>query len=238
MGRTIIVGDVHGCREELEELLAKIGFRYGDDQLFLVGDLIARGPDSQGVVAFARQQATVTLRGNHEDKILRWYAARHEGKPEESLSEIHRRVARDLLDEDWAFLARTPLWHDLPDHDIRIIHAGLVPGLAIEKQEAKTLLTVRSISAEGEPLSRPASVGWASLYVGSPHIVFGHHAQREPQLQPYATGIDTGCVYGGYLTAAVLHPGERMPSISERRHVLVSFPAKRRYFGKPSAERR
>jgi predicted phosphodiesterase len=65
MGRTIIVGDVHGCRRELELLLERIDFRAGD-RLVFVGDLIARGPDTLGVLDVARTTGAIVVRGNHE----------------------------------------------------------------------------------------------------------------------------------------------------------------------------
>ena len=75
MGRTVLVGDVHGCPEELEALLHEVHFDTGD-RLVLVGDVLARGPDSIGVLDIVRRTGAVLVRGNHEDKILRWRAAK------------------------------------------------------------------------------------------------------------------------------------------------------------------
>jgi Calcineurin-like phosphoesterase len=229
-GRTVIVGDVHGCRAELEDLLDKVGFGEGD-RLFLTGDLISRGPDSPGVIALARRLGAAAVRGNHEEKLLRWHAARRSGLPPEPLGDMHRQVARSLRREHWDYLAHTPLWLDLPEHGVRLVHAGVVPGVAIEHQSRRTLLTVRSLGPAGEPLERPGGAPWASRYFGPPHIIFGHYAQREPQLHTSATGIDTGCVYGGELTAMVLRSGEQVPAPDERRDLLVRVLARRRYFG-------
>jgi hypothetical protein len=229
MSRTLIIGDVHGCRAELEDLLGKVGFG-ASDRLFFVGDLVARGPDSEGVVALARKLGAKLVRGNHEDKLLQWRATRKAGLVAEPLNDVHRRVVREMKRELWEYLSLAPLWLDLLEHDVRLVHAGVAPGVPIEFQARKTLLTVRSLGAEGEPLERPGMTLWASSYTGSPHIVFGHNARGEPQIHPWATGIDTGCVYGGALTAVVLNAGERMPPAEERRSVLVSVTARRRYF--------
>lgn len=230
MSRTVIVGDVHGCLAELEELLAKIGL-CRDDRLYFVGDLLARGPDSAGVVALAAKHAAVVVRGNHEEKLLRWRHEQRTGMAQTKLSEMHARVARSLDGAAWRFLSRTPLWVELPEHALSIVHAGLVPGVPVDHQARSTLLTVRTLGPAGEPDERPsAGPLWGTAYTGPPHVVFGHNARREPQIHPWATGIDTACVYGGSLTAVVLREGERMPDAPDRRFVLVSVPAHRAWY--------
>jgi hypothetical protein len=234
MGRTIFVGDVHGCRVELEALLDAVGFARAD-RLVLVGDVVARGPDSVGVLALARRLRAVLVRGNHEDKLLRWRQtrrahARGERKRPKSLGHIHEEVALALRADDWAFLASTPLWLDLPKHGVRVVHAGVVPGVPFEDQDARTLMRIRTVSANGDPQEKASGVLWGARYKGPPHIVFGHNAGRAPQLHRWATGLDTGCVYGGRLTALVLEEGQQVPpDAKERRELLVSVPALRAY---------
>src|SRR5271169_875517 len=69
-----VVGDIHGCIAEFDALVAKIGYRQGRDSLFLVGDLLDRGPAPVEVVARAMSLGACAVRGNHEDKALRWLA--------------------------------------------------------------------------------------------------------------------------------------------------------------------
>lgn len=230
MGRTILVGDVHGCLIELEELLGKVGYAQGDHLCF-VGDLVARGPSSAGVVALCRKLGATVVRGNHEEKLLRWYKAQKAGLPAEPLGSIHMMAARSLGPDDWAFLEKTPLWFDLPGHDVRIVHAGVVPGIPIDKQSRRAMLTMRALSEVGEPLEKAGPVPWGSRYLGPTHVVFGHHAQPRPQTHPFATGIDTGCVYGGALTAMVLPGGQPVPPLADRFSVLTAVDAHRRWFG-------
>ena len=228
--RTVIVGDVHGCGEELERLLAHVGFGQ-DDQLVLVGDLVARGPDPRRVFDLVRRHHGRAVRGNHEDKLLRWRAAKARGEAM-ALGPAHRETARLMRERDWDYLAGLPLWLDLRGHGVRVVHAGLVPGVAIERQLPRTLMFVRCLGPAGEPVEqRDGGVApWATRYEGPPHIVFGHNALDQPQLHPWATGIDTGCVYGGRLTAMVLRAGEHPPAPADRRDALVSVPARRAYF--------
>ncbi len=235
--RTLIVGDVHGCSAELEVLLEHVGFDTGD-RLVLVGDLVARGPDSRGVLDVARRTGAVIIRGNHEERLLTSRAAPHplvwnedaEAKPK-PLGRMHAEVAAQLRPVDWTLLEASPLYVDLPEHGVRVVHAGVIPGVAIEKQKRSTLLTIRALGPRGEAVERREGVLWGERYTGPPHIVFGHHARRTPQLHPWATGLDTGCVYGGELTALLLGEGERVPrELSARRKLLVRVPAARVYF--------
>ncbi len=235
MGRTVFVGDVHGCRAELEALLDKVRFA-GSDRLVLVGDVVARGPDSPGVLRLVRRLHAVVVRGNHEEKLLRWRAARRAyarglGKRPKPLGAVHEEVARGLRRPDWEVLAESKLWLELPKHGVRVVHAGVLPGLPFEEQNKRTLLRIRTVSPRGEPEEKSSGVLWGTRYKGPPHIVFGHNAAREPQVHRWATGLDTSCVYGGRLTALVLEAGEHVPhEPRECKRLLFSVPARRIYY--------
>lgn len=231
MGRTIIVGDVHGCVRELEDLLSYVGLGRGD-ALVMVGDLVVRGPRPHEVVALLRSLGARAVRGNHEDRLLRW--RRSLGTAAElSIGNVTRRTAEVLKSRDWEYLETLPLWIDLPDHGIRVVHAGVVPDVPIEEQAPRTLMYVRSLGPNNEPSDVRSTRSWCHAYGGPEHVVFGHNALPEPEVAEHATGIDTGAVYGGRLTAMVLREGERPPPAAERKTVLVSVPAHRIYFGKP-----
>jgi hypothetical protein len=241
MGRTVIVGDVHGCRRELEHLLDRCSFGAGD-RLVSVGDLVARGPDSLGVLDVIRRTGAIVVRGNHEQKLVSWREARSarlrgENAREVKLGEIHAALAQSLRPVDWSLLETSLLWLDLPEHGIRVVHAGVLPGVPIDRIKPSTLMRIRTIGADGRP-SRGGAVLWGARYVGPPHIVFGHNAAPGLQLHRWATGLDTGCVYGGRLTALVLGEGERLPmAFAARRLLLVSQPAARVYFEAAGARR-
>jgi hypothetical protein len=226
MGRTVIVGDVHGCTGELEELLEAVRFAEGTDHLVSVGDLVVRGPDPHGTLALVRKLGAQAVRGNHEEKLL---AGRRRHK---SLGPDHERLAKALSDAEWRMLDALPLWLDLPAHGVRVVHAGVVPGMVIQRTPPEALLRMRTIDARGA-WSDEADAGalWGTRYEGPPHVVFGHHARLEPQLHAWATGLDTGCVYGGRLTALVLGDGETVAGGEATRRQLTSVRAARKYFG-------
>src|SRR3954469_3167212 len=211
--RTLVIGDVHGCLDELRALVAKAGVTADDDVVF-VGDLVAKGPDSVGVIAWARERGAAAALGNHDDHVLQARAGKAHAK------EHHQKVAAALSAADADWLAARPLWVRLSGGGKPhvVIHGGMVAGVPVENQERENLIAMRSITADGRPSKRIEGTPWAALWTGPEHVVFGHDAIRGLQQHPLATGLDTGCVYGRELTALWV------PS-----HQLVSVPARRAY---------
>jgi diadenosine tetraphosphatase ApaH/serine/threonine PP2A family protein phosphatase len=165
----------------------------------LVGDLVRKGPDSAGVVRRVRDIGARAVRGNHDVHF------------------ISRGEAGALRADDREWLETLPLFLRLPRHGAIVVHAGLVPGVPLEDQEPEHLLTMRSIRPDGSVSKRvDEGVPWASRWEGPEHVVFGHDAIRKLQLHPHATGLDTGCVYGGELSACIF-PGRRIVSVPARR---------------------
>lgn len=214
MRRTIVIGDVHGCVEELAELLRACGHT-SDDRVILVGDLVAKGPDSQAVVQFAREVGADAVRGNHEEHVLRW--RRSSERSLDTLRPEHRKVAQSLTEADWSWLDSRPVWIRLPEENALVVHAGLVPGRPLEEQRVEDLLNLRSITPEGRASKRvDDGVPWASVWKGPVQVLFGHDALRGLQRHPHALGLDSGCVYGRELTACLL-PERRMVSVRAKR---------------------
>lgn len=214
MARSVVIGDVHGCREELEELLVACSVA-PDDDVVLVGDLVAKGPDSAGVVQLCRERRLRAVLGNHDAKVLEIRSGQRSKPPKPA----HVEVLKQLSSADWEYLESLPLWIRLEQHRALVVHGGLVPNVPVERQRREDLLNTRSIRHDGRPSKRvDDGVPWGSLWPGPDHALFGHDAIRGFQQYSHATGLDTGCVYGGTLTAVVL---------PERR--LVSVPAHRRW---------
>jgi hypothetical protein len=224
MEPTIVVGDVHGCLDELRHLLATCGFQRGD-RLVLAGDLVAKGPDSQGVVQLAREEGALAVVGNHDDHVLRARAVKLGTlpPPPKGVRAEHQVVADALVPEDWAYLEALPTFlrlgyegRDDDGADTVVLHAGAVPGVPFEKQTREHLTTMRSIDNDGNPTKRIEGRAWAAVWPGPETIVFGHDAIRGLQRHRFATGLDTGCVYGRRLTAILL-PERRLVSVEARR---------------------
>ena len=227
MARSIFIGDVHSCAAELAELLSAVAVT-AEDRVYFTGDLLTRGPDALGVLRLFRELGARASIGNHEQRLLAAHHARRRGEPGPKLGASHAAVAAELGDAEWAILDSLPLWVDVPEHGIRLVHAGIVPGLPFEQQDPWLLTHIRSITPDGKPSEKWGTL-WGSLYRDEPHIVFGHNARKHPQLHDHATGLDTGCVYGGALTAMVLPAGVSPPPVTTRRDALVSVPARRAY---------
>ena len=221
MQRTIVVGDVHGCVDEMQALLRQCGVVRGD-RVVLAGDLVAKGPDSRGVVQLVREMGALAVLGNHDDFCIDVWRRRHQAEARRP-----RRWLLDTLDEsDWAFLESLPLFLRLGAEgeggpEVAVVHAGAVPGVPLEEQERDNLLSLRSLVGGSAPSRRLLMRWpWAAAWRGPEHIVFGHDAVRGLQQYPLATGVDTGCVYGRELTALEL-PSRR----------IYKVPARRRYAG-------
>ena len=214
--RTIFVGDVHGCLDELVHLLETLGADPAGDRVILVGDLTAKGPDSAGVVALARERGFEAVLGNHDAKVL---SLRDEGASVGRGAALgsHAQVAGSLRRDDWRYLESLPLYLSIPERAALVVHGGFVPGVPLASQSRHLLLNLRSITPEGEPSKRVEDgEPWGASWAGPERVVFGHDAVRGLQQHRFATGLDTGCVYGRALTALVL-PADRLISVPARR---------------------
>ena len=202
MPRTIAIGDVHGCADEFEELLAKLELK-PDDRVIQVGDLVNRGPDSHRVIELAREYQVESIIGNHELRLL---TARRKNKP--SLLNQYDQVAlEELTNDDWNYLEAMPKF--LYDAQIKtvIVHGGFLPNIPWQTQSSEIITNIQVIDNEGRAAKRadaPNSAPWADSWGGSPFVVYGHTPRPRVFERKGSIGIDTGCVYGGHLTAYII----------------------------------
>jgi len=173
-----IVGDPHGCRAELETLCDRLNLT-ADDLLVIVGDLVRKGPDSKGVVDLVRNASNIlTVRGNNEEKLLRG---------SKSLPE--------LTDDDLEWIASLPLVISLPE--TLVVHGGIDPRKPRGEHSVDDFQNTRSL-VPGGSYDPPY---WFEEYAGPERVFFGHTVLEAPIVRDHAVGLDTGCVYGGELTA-------------------------------------
>ena len=223
--RAIIVGDVHGCARELRTLLRRIRPRAMCDSLYFTGDIIGKGPDSLEALREVRALSlsglqVESLMGNHEAGFLRWLDARRSGSaradnsPTDDKHERERRLWEAKLSSDeFVWLRERPLQLTLPPEygQAIVVHAGMEPGTPAAMQRRETLITIRSLLRNGtasalagrKPMSQHSS--WAARWKGPAHLIFGHDARRKIQRHKFATGLDSGAVYGGKLSALILN---------------------------------
>ncbi len=210
MGKLYAVGDIHGSLTHLTRLVEIVPFE-PEDRIIFMGDYIDRGPDSRGTVAFLLEfrrkfPRSVFLRGNHEEMFEDFLHRSGQFSPGIFLlnggSETLRSygldpeepaMARDFPADHLKFLFGTDLMHR--EEGLLFVHAGIRPGVPLEKQDREDLLWIRE-----EFFLREHTLGLT--------VVFGHTPLREIfQNLPYAVGIDTGAVYGGRLTCVELFEG-------------------------------
>jgi serine/threonine protein phosphatase 1 len=198
MLKTLIVGDIHGCYSELTELLSKVGITSAD-RVVSVGDLIVKGPESGRVLEFFQTQAnTQAVIGNHERLLLRHFRGE-----KVLLKAEHVRLIDELGDSlasNMNWISRLPYFIDLGSH--LVVHAGVRPGRPIEDQTPEDLTELRAI--DGPKPSCRQGTPWFERYEDPKPVIFGHWVFAEPLIRTNAMGIDTGCVYGGHLTAVLL----------------------------------
>eukprot|EP00808_Paulinella_micropora_P025616 g34576.t1 len=224
-GRLILLGDIHGCYEELLALYDKLEVR-DNDVVVALGDFIAKGPQQLEVLWFLRKQRILAIRGNHEHELLL-----QKYNPEEMLkirgkpyaSPLLSTLAGEMTEADWAWLRSLPYYLRFPEHNLVAVHAGLVAGVALENQENSTMVNLRDVKPDGRATQDEHSVPWASRWQGPELVVFGHDARRRLQNYTFAKGIDTACVYNGSLSAYVL-PEQRLVSVPAKKFWIRTVP--------------
>ncbi len=230
-----IIGDVHGCHDELAALLTRLGYAQSDAawshpegrRTIFLGDLVDRGPDSPGVLRLVMDMvasgAALCVQGNHDNKLERKLAGRdvkvNHGMAE-TLAQLDalpdgRRAA--FVTEARAFLdgLRSHYWLD--GGRLVVAHAGLKA-----EMHGRGSGAVRSFALYGETTGEtdefglPVRYEWARDYRGEATVVYGHTPVPEPDWVNRTLCIDTGCVFGGRLTA-LRYPERELVSVAAGR---------------------
>ncbi len=239
-----IIGDAHGCADELEELLARLGYTVtttmetfggvapvyahpGGRKAVFLGDLVDRGPRILDTVCLVRAMvdagSALCVPGNHDMKLVRKLRGRDVQVThglESSLVELaalpaeaRPRVQRDIAD----FLDGLVSHYVFDDGKLVVAHAGLK-----ESMQGRGSRAVREFTLYGETTGEtddfglPVRYNWAAEYHGAAAVVYGHTPVPRPEWLNNTVNIDTGCVYGGRLTA-LRYPERAFVSVSARR---------------------
>ena len=233
-----VVGDVHGCFDELLELMTALGYqveRAGEDfsvtapegrKLFFVGDLVDRGPATPDVLRLAMGMVeagqAICVPGNHDVKLMKALKGRDVQLTHglaESLQQLEKETP-EFRTKALKFLDGLVSHYVLDDGKLVVAHAGMK-----ESMQGRGSAKVRDFALYGETTGEtddfglPVRYNWSADYRGKALVVYGHTPVREPLWLNGTVNIDTGCVFGGRLTAL------RYP---ERE--LVSVPAKATYY--------
>jgi bis(5'-nucleosyl)-tetraphosphatase (symmetrical) len=228
--RHIFIGDIHGCLDEFNELMKKVSYNPNEDRLILLGDLIDRGPDSVGVIQRARELKLECVMGNHEHKFVKWF--RSQGTRVDVYD--RRDFYTKFTDQDIQYIQDMPTYIEL--HDVIAVHAGLKPGISMSSQTKDDCMYLRYTDLDRKFISlkkinklgkeETGAIFWTQFWHGPKSVVYGHnvHSYETPLIEgiyPGVTcyGLDTGCCFGGRLTALIWETKE-----------IVQVQAKRAYY--------
>ncbi len=195
--RTLYIGDVHGCADELSLMLEKFAFVRGKDSVYQTGDVINKGPDSLGALRIIQENQIRCVLGNHETGLLHYIR-----EPEEKRSHKEQSRINALENLDWVLsvISAFPLWIDTP-HAL-LVHAGLEPGKKnLSEMDPRILVSIRTWDGYGVHLKSKENPPWFECVSWEKPVVFGHWAERGLVNLPDFKGLDTGCVYGKALSA-------------------------------------
>ena len=188
MSRTLIVGDVHSCADELRQLLEETQ----PTRVILVGDVFNKGPDPQGTWALVQDWRAESVLGNHDLKVSK-LAKRGEMLAPEAAVAWLRDLPITIEGDGWV-----------------VVHGGLNPVGETTRSQAVRLRRW----PDDKDLSNPF---WWECYTGDKLVIYGHDAMRGLQdHRPHTLGLDTGCVYGGDLTGYLLEE-DRIVSVPADR---------------------
>lgn len=206
--RYITIGDIHGCYDELAELIDRIS-PAEDDVVISVGDIVRKGPAPEKCLDLWRDRGWLAVLGNQEEKVL------------SSVSDIRSELI--------SWIRTWPLFLDFPEAALLVVHGGLLPDTEISAEaigaQVATITTLRYLRDENGKWSavpkgqeREGDRFWTELWKGPRTIVYGHTPRPEVRRDAKAIGLDTACVYGGRLSAAILEDATwTFASVTARR---------------------
>ncbi|MCA1031089.1 bis(5'-nucleosyl)-tetraphosphatase PrpE [Bacillus timonensis] len=242
-----VIGDIHGCYDELLILLEKLGYRWDGNELFhkenrklaFVGDLTDRGPDSLKVIQFVsavvNNNGAHYIPGNHCNKLYRYFLGNkiqitHGLETTVAEFEALNKNQQDEIRKMFIKLyEQAPLYHVLDQKQLVVAHAGIREDyIGRTDKRVQTFVLYGDISGKTNSDGTPERRDWAQNYQGKSMIVYGHTPVREPRRINRTINIDTGAVFGGKLTAyrypedLTVSVPSTMPLVKEKFRALDS----------------
>ena len=232
-----IIGDVHGCFEELVHLLERLGYAVdkneaaptavhpGGRRALFLGDLVDRGPKPAAVLRLAmhmaRHHGALCVPGNHDDKLQRCLQGRQVTRSH-GLAETMEALATEpeaFREEVSAFVRALPSHLVLDGGKLVAVHGGMRANLqGRDSPRVRTFALYGDATGETDGMGLPIRADWAARYRGRAKVIYGHTPVPEAVWVNGTLCIDTGCAFGGKLTAL------RYPELD-----LVQVPALRAY---------
>ncbi|WP_407271031.1 bis(5'-nucleosyl)-tetraphosphatase PrpE [Radiobacillus sp. PE A8.2] len=233
-----IIGDIHGCMDELTQLFDELGYRWEnnipkhpENRLpVFVGDLTDRGPNSIAVIQLVyrlviEEQLAKYVPGNHCDKLYRYFQGNKVQQKhglETTVAEyqaLNNKQQKSVRYQFMTLYEQADLYIVLHDVNAVVAHAGISEELIGKtSKKVKTFVLYGDITGESHEDGRPVRRDWAQEYTGSQWIVYGHTPVKQPRIINKTINIDTGCIFGNALTAF------RLPE-----EICVSVPSKQPY---------
>ncbi|CQR47989.1 Bis(5'-nucleosyl)-tetraphosphatase PrpE [asymmetrical] [Paraliobacillus sp. PM-2] len=231
-----IIGDVHGCYEELLDLFKELGYTIEADipthpegrKVIFLGDITDRGPASIKMIELVyemvvQKKVAAYVPGNHCNKLYRYFRGNNvkvKHGLETTVAEynsLSTSKQNEIKDKFMQLYEEAPLYLVLHKYQAVIAHAGIREDL-IGRQDKKTATFVfyGDITGETHEDGRPVRRDWAQAYHGDNWIVYGHTPVKEPRIVHKTINIDTGCVFGNKLTAFRL-PEETTVSVNSNQ---------------------
>jgi diadenosine tetraphosphatase ApaH/serine/threonine PP2A family protein phosphatase len=227
-GRAIAIGDVHGCLNELKSLISLLSLTK-DDTVVLLGDLVDRGSDPEGVIRYVKQLAADgfnvhTILGNHDAKVIRYHY--HQLKkletPEYNIPMRHNATWVELSSDSLEYLNGCPHAVFMPNEEtmepfpLCFVHAGLSPSLFgqeanafirnryfIKNAKDHRLTPVKLVKIDGIWYVPEGAKPWYEYWDGHWTVLYGHSVCFDPEIKNNTVGCDGGCCFGGTLRAWV-----------------------------------
>jgi diadenosine tetraphosphatase ApaH/serine/threonine PP2A family protein phosphatase len=215
--RYIFIGDIHGCADELKELLEKINIQKYD-KIYSVGDIINKGPKSEETVQLLIRNNIKSVLGNHELFVFYVESHRSGQKTPFKLKKKHLELYDSLSESSIEYIKNLPLYIRIPEINTLVLHGGIMPYKKINEHSAYEMTSVRIVDPITKEFIKRDKDGlpWYYYYSGKERIIYGHTAAVSIKYRKNTVGIDTGCLYGEKLSAYIL-PDDKILSVEAKK---------------------